>query len=328
MRLPGGYHIDDPALPVLQATVSYWDVSTDAGAAAGTSLVCANLANEPSYQGQMAKILDGGAAGQVRPIISHVGNTIAWVNPCTDNTGAVQQIAAGTRFCIINIGGGGGADIIGMLARPRVSFIETWQDELGIDFTVWTPTNPATGAAWTRGAAGAYLRATSVPNANETARLRSNQRWMAAPGVYGANTILRWLTWEFEMRLTNLANLDNTLSLFGLTPNVGDNRASNNILSWALVGAGNALQSVTDLAGVETVNTGFGENLANWNKFRIEVLAGTVRFYLNEVLVATHVANLPDQPMYFNWFYDTTAGGAATAEIGIVRAWLYDIPLV
>lgn len=321
-----GLYIDNPSAKLLDWLGSYEGVTDADGNAAGTTIRCSGLATEPSYSNTAVKLLIGPCAGQVRGVISHPAgtDTLTAAGAFTNVAGAAQQIVAGTIFIILSTEEGGISAAISMLARPRVSLLETWQDELGIDFTVWTTTNPATGAAWSRGAVGAYLRATSVPVANEIARLRSVQRWVAAPDVYGVNTILRRLVFEFEMRLANLANLDNTQCLFGLTQGVADVRATPNIIGWALVGAGNALQTVTDDAGVETVNTGFGETLTNWNKFRIDVLGATVRFYLNEALVATHITNLPDFPFYLNFFVDTNAGGAATPEIGIVRVWTED----
>jgi len=213
--------------------------------------------------------------------------------------------------------------LMDMGSRPSIHLYDGWQDEAAIDLTIWTPTNPATGAAWSRGASGAYLRATSSPNANETARLRSNQRWVAAPDTYGTNTVLRKLVLEFELKLTNVANLDESLTLIGLTPAVGDNRASNDIIGWGI--NTDVLESITDDAGVETTNTGFLETLANWNKLKIEVYSGHVKFYINESQVADHATNLPDLPMYLNFFIDTDAGGAATIELGVIRVWTEDI---
>lgn len=215
------------------------------------------------------------------------------------------------------------SDLLGMATRPAIYLYEGWQDEAGIDAAVWTWANPATGVAWARGADGADLMATSIPNANETARLNSNQRWVVAPTLYGTNKVLRKFILEFEMQLANVANLDNALCLFGLTPAVGNDRSSNNIIGFALLA--DVLQTVTDLAGAETVFTGFGETLTNKNKLRIEIYANVIQFYLNEALIATHTANLPDQPMYLNFFTDTEAGGAATFKLGISRCWMEDM---
>ncbi len=220
----------------------------------------------------------------------------------------------------------GSPGVLEMLLRPSNNLYESWQDEAGIDPTVWTWTNPATGAAWARGAIGDLLMAYAAPNANENARLRSNQRWIADATLYGVNKILRRFTLEFEAHFVGFANFDNVNFLLGLTPAVGDTRATNNIMGFALVGAGNALQTLTDAGGAETVNTGFGENLLLTNKFKIDVSLNSVAFYLNEVLIATHIVNLPNNaPFYLNLYTPTGAGGAATVRVGTLRAWTEDI---
>ncbi len=88
-----------------------WDSqSSAAGAAAGTTLVDATLTTQPSYQGQLLKLLDGDAVGQVRPIALHAagGNTLTVANPFTDAAGAAVQVVAGTRYMILTPSGGGG----------------------------------------------------------------------------------------------------------------------------------------------------------------------------------------------------------------------------
>ncbi len=324
MRLPRGYYIDDAALPLLQSQVSYYGSTSGNGNALGTTVVCADLANEPSYQGAVVKLLSGAAAGQVRGIQLHPsgGATLTADRPFTDNTGAAVQVTAGTAFVILSMSTGSIISYLAMLSRPAISLYEGWVDEAGIDAAVWTVTNPATGTAWGRGATGAYLRATSVPNANETCRLRQNSRWIAAPDTYATNTILRKLIMEFELRLANVANMDNTLCFLGLTTGVGDTRATNDIVGFALLA--DALQTLTDDGGVETSNSGFGETLTNWNKLRMDIEPGAIRFWLNEAQIALHVTNLPDFAMYPQFFIDTEAGGPATIETGIIRMWYED----
>lgn len=217
--------------------------------------------------------------------------------------------------------------------RPEMSLYEGWQDELGIDFTLWTVVNPAT--AWARGAgagvAAGSLVATAPLLINEVSRLVGNQRWPVMPDLSGTNTILRVIELEFEMTLSDVTQLVIGTCFFGFTPNQADTRASNNIVGFGLVGAApaQALQTITDLAGVETVNTGFGENMAALNKFKVTVVqiagVGTIQFYLNEVLIASHIANLPDLPMYPNWYFDTTALGPCTPQIGIIRIFTEDV---
>ena len=210
-------------------------------------------------------------------------------------------------------------------SRPLIALCETWQDEAGIDAAIWTVTDPVGGVAWSRGASGAYLRATSVPNLNEFCRLVSDQRWVFAPNVFSNNTVLRRSVLEFELKLTDVANIDNANSFFGLTTGVGDDRTSNNIIGFALLA--DVFQSVTDLAVNETTNTDFHSVTAEatWNKLVMDVYAGHVDFYINNNLVASHITNLPDYPFYLNWYLDTEAGGAATIELGIVRVWHEDV---
>jgi hypothetical protein len=213
--------------------------------------------------------------------------------------------------------------LVEMMTRPSLGFYESWQDETGIDPLVWTVTDPATGAAWARGAVGAYLMAVAAPNANENARLRANQRWVCAPSVYANNQILRRFILEFEFYAQLVANIDNANFFLGLTNAAGATRASNNIMGFGLLAG--ALQTITDNAGVETTNTGFGETLTDLNKFKIDVFLNTVQFSLNEAVIATHLTNLVDSPMYLNFYYPTGAGGASIISLGTIRAWTEDI---
>ena len=109
MRTPTGFYTDQPAFPIIETIISYWNVTSGAGNALGTTVICANLANEPNYAGLPIKVLDGPAAGQVRIVASHIGATITVAAAFTNAAGVAQQIAAGTRFVILSIAGGGGA---------------------------------------------------------------------------------------------------------------------------------------------------------------------------------------------------------------------------
>lgn len=326
MKIPmSGLRIDSPAWPLLQAQITYWGITTAVGSVFGTTVVdnlCSTAGLQPRYVGQVCKLLDGDAAGQVQPIAGHTLATgiLSFANSFTDFNGAVYQVPAGIRFVILSLipGGGGPGPLPAPSASPKVSFNETWQDELGIDFTVWTATNPA-GGAWVRGANGAYLRVTAPFALNNVGRLRSNQRWIATPDTYGVNTYIRKMFCQFEFQIDTVANLDNAACFFGLTEIIGATRVTNNLIGWALIG--DALQSVTNDGGVETVATGFGENLANWNLLEMEIDAGRVEFTLNGVIVASHVANLPDVPMYLNFYFDTEATGGCNPQIGMIGIW-------
>lgn len=328
MKVPSGLRVDDPAFPLLQVHISYWGITTAAGNAFGTSLVdalCGTAGLQPNYAGQICKLLGGNAAGQVQPIAAHAlaTGTLAFANPFTDYNGAVYQVPAGIRFCIIStlVGGGGPGPLPAPSASPKVSLAETWQDELGIDFTIWTAVDPA-GGAWVRGANGAYLRATAPFAAVNVGRLRSNQRWIAAPDTYGINTYIQKMFCQFEFQIDDVTELDNTQCFFGLTEGINDVRATPNKIGWGLIG--DVLQSVTN-DGADTVNTGFGEVLANWNLLEMEIGAGVVEFTINGLIVASHVANLPDVPMYLNFYFDTEAG-PVNPQIGMVGIWYQGVP--
>ena len=109
MRVPNGLHLDSPSWPLLQGLISYWGVTSADGSALGITLVDANLANEPSYDGLTLKILSGPAAGQARSVHTKVGNTITVGAAFSNAAGAAQQITAGVLYCVITaLGGGGG----------------------------------------------------------------------------------------------------------------------------------------------------------------------------------------------------------------------------
>jgi len=128
---------------------------------------------------------------------------------------------------------------------------------------------------------------------------------------------------NFEIKLANVGNIDNSLSFFDLTRAIGDGRTSGNIIGWALTR--DALQSVTDDSGTETTNRGSSESPTNWNKLRIGDSKGHVRLFINETEVADHTTTPRDFPFYLNFFGDTEAPGATTTGLGIIRCWTEDI---
>lgn len=332
MKTPGsGTVISNPAFYLLQALISYWGTTDNDGNVGGTTIRCGDLALEPSYGNHALKILSGPSAGQTIDITTHPAgtDTITVIAAFTNVTGAAQQILAGTRFVVLSKTPAI-AEIAALTAlvvaltgdvwglhEPTESLIETWQDLL-IDPNIWTVTDPA-GAAWNPSVVGAFLYIVTTPNANDFARLVGNHLWQLHSITPNLNLIVKKTIIEFSMVIGVPANLDNTLTLFGWTPDVGNTRASDNIIGFALVG--DVLQTLTDLGSAETVNTGFGEDLTLHNKFRIEVYEGNVDFYLNEVLIATHVTNIPNVPSYPNFCIDTDGDGACAISIGTVKIW-------
>lgn len=105
MRVPdSGLYLDNPAKPLLRALISYQGITDAAGAVDGGTLVCGGLANEPPYDDHFIKILAGNAAGQVRLIKSHVGNTLYFDRGFQDTVaaGGFIQIGAGIPFIILS----------------------------------------------------------------------------------------------------------------------------------------------------------------------------------------------------------------------------------
>jgi len=218
---------------------------------------------------------------------------------------------------------------LGQLGRPEIEHFEGWQDEMGIDFTLWNLTHPATTPT-IRGAGVAPMAGGLVATVdmilNETGRIVSTFRSPISPDLWGVNTILRLTHFEFVMAVQNPANLDNTLCFWGLSPNNDDDRADDNIIGFIQVA--DAINCITDLAGAETL-TATATIQADKNKYRITImqtaaLVGTVLFYVNETLVATHITNLPNLPMYMNWFFDTEGTGGSVNQLGINRLWTED----
>lgn len=118
MKVPSNLHIDNPAYPLLQGLTTYWGTTSAAGNAFGTTLQdarCSTAGLQPSYVGQSVRLLSGNAAGQTREISVHALATgiITVASAFTDYNGAVYQVPAGTLFCIIPAGGGGGAGPVG-----------------------------------------------------------------------------------------------------------------------------------------------------------------------------------------------------------------------
>lgn len=204
-----------------------------------------------------------------------------------------------------------------VLQRPLPAFFESWQ---ALSSEVWTITNPAIGGDWGMVIEDeVYMNAS--PSPSEIARLATNSFWTMRPTLWNSRHIYRKLSAEWEMTLTGVVNLDETTTFFGFGY-LATTRASINIAGFAILA--DALQTVTDRLSVETVNTGFGEDLTVKNKFKIEVSENSIKFYLNEILIANHITDLPDYGVTLYFHLATTASGIATIRLGPVRIWYGD----
>lgn len=323
MRTPGNLRIDSPAWVLIQAGISYWGITTAAGAATGLTVVdsrCSTAGLQPSYTGMGLKLLGGNAAGQVRSIALYdlVTGTLTVNGNFSDFNGAIYQVPAGIHFCIGAVGalGGGGPPSPTMTKLPLPYITETWQDVLGIDFTIWDTTDIlGTGAVVRTVAADVQYALLSGPAAADHARLRSVQQWQFAPDYFAnPNWIYDRLTHEWEGYLGTLAGLDQANFFMGLGSAQLATRVTNDIAGFGVTGG--VFQAITDDGGVETVTPLAAVTFDAWHKFKVAAWPGLVRFTVDEVLLATHVLTLPEAMMYLQYYLPQGAGGA-TLRIGI-----------
>jgi len=236
---------------------------------------------------------------------------------------------AGNQLIRLSIPAQSGSDSSSLISQINSDYtIETWQDavesflffDTGIDRVRWTVTNPAT-SAW---AALNYIRCQvgALLMGLEEAGLTMNSLWQNLGAL--ANPLsspIDSLVMEWEMGFqAPLGQFDNTECFYGLVEAKTDIRSSNGLIGFGLTGGANALQTVNDDAGAETTNTGFGETLTNWNKFKIVIKSGSISFYLNEILIAIHTTNLTETLLYPRfWSKADATGGGPYFRLGMVK---------
>lgn len=216
-----------------------------------------------------------------------------------------------------------------MLNSPSMHLYESWQDEAGIDNTVWSTAVTGTGAVARDATEAPYLKVKLSGTTNaDTARLNGDNRWVCGPDTYGTNTILRKLIMEWEVKFATVASIDNTAFFMGLASATNATRASTNIAGFIL--DGDVLKSITDDGVGETAKAVGGPTLTGWHKLRVEIYAGTIEFYVDETLQATHTTeageDLPDTAMYpVLYLPQEAAANGGELHTGIVRIWTEDV---
>jgi hypothetical protein len=250
-----------------------------------------------------------------------------------DVHGNVHLVDLHTGLCVVNDYTNSGATntintAVQSSLRPKVSLYMDWTD--GVDPTILTLTDPATGAPWAIAPNAGVLTEVAAPNASENARLVTVNRFITCLGS-GSGKILRKLIVEFEQTFTNGGNVDETLFFVGMSPNNTDDKSQPNIVGFG-VAAG--LMTAYSSNGANTQETPTAFNCNAFAKFRIEMYGGPagaplVDFYINEILVAHHDGSaapfaVPSGVMFFNDFFPTTAGGAETIQVGGLRIWHED----
>ena len=196
--------------------------------------------------------------------------------------------------------------------------METWQ-EAAIDDTIWTTDVGGLTGTVTRSVAEEPYQKVILdgPANDDIARLYTVHQWQLAPDTWGLNTFNKLLIMEWEAKFVTPASILETEFLMGLTAGAASTRTSMNIAAFILDGAGK-LNSLTDNAATETVNTVGTPTLTNWNKYGIVAYAGTIEFYVNEVMQARHITNLPDYNVYGN-FYLIEEAAANSGQLHIAN---------
>ena len=163
--------------------------------------------------------------------------------------------------------------------------------------------------------------ALAVP-ASDTARLRTLFQFRVTPSKfsYQNNTsMIRGVFAEWEAKFANVANINNTTFFMGFSDSTSGLRTTNNIIGFGL--SSDAIQTVTDSAGTETVNLPSSITLTDRNLFKISITEYQVEFWINGNQVATHITNLPDIQPYFMVYSASEAGGASTVDLGFCRVF-------
>lgn len=134
MKIPNsGIQIDSPAYPLLSGLLSYWGATDLPGNAAGTTFICSDLANEPSYVGMSVKMISGPAAGQQKTLIGRTAGQYQVDSAFTNFAGAPVQILAGSVFVIGSASSMGAiASILGLTTYGQRTAVAT-----DVDGTNW-----------------------------------------------------------------------------------------------------------------------------------------------------------------------------------------------
>lgn len=206
---------------------------------------------------------------------------------------------------------------------PRPSLIEDWLD--GVDPLVWTLTDPVAGVAWTLTDNSGVRTVQTIPNASRFVRLVSTRRWISTLSS-GVNFNLRKFIVEWEMTGANFANIDDVTFIAGLSTGLADDKSTPNVIGFCL-SAAKALTAYSSNGGntEETALPAVGAP-NTFQKFRLELYSNYVDYYVNGILVASHVSNaapfaVPSGMFYHQFYAATTAGGAATLIVGGRRCW-------
>ena len=201
--------------------------------------------------------------------------------------------------------------------------IETWQDPLGIDPTVWTQVLTAGGTITDPPslAEEPYHKVILAGAATgDAARLRTVHQWQLAPDTWGTNTFNKLLIAEWEAKFDGVVDIDQATFFMGLSAIALATRASTNIAGFILDGAG-ALNSITDDAIGETAKAVGAPVLTNYHKYTILAYNAIIEFYVDEVMQARHTTtdgeDLPDVNAHGQFYIAQNGGGGGSGELHV-----------
>lgn len=218
--------------------------------------------------------------------------------------------------------------LITLSSAGKSNLVETWQDVTppGIDPNIWATVLTGTGGVARNTAEAGYLKVILTgPTNADTARLHSVAQFPATPTLMGANVIYKRFIFVWEAKFATVASIDNTHFLMGLAPSAVATRATNELIAFILTA--DALNSLTDDGGAETVNAVGAPVLTNWHLYAVEVYHGGVVFYIDGAAVAQHVTNLPDQNWYLTWYLPQEAA-ANSGQLHVGRLGCFYEPIV
>jgi len=198
--------------------------------------------------------------------------------------------------------------ILSLNYSGKSSLSESWQDATppGHDTNIWTEVLGATGSVDRDATEVGYLKQVFTGPANaDTARLHSVHEWPVAPTLWGADMLYKRFVFGWECKFVSVDSIENggpaAAGFFmGLAPSTVATRATQELIGFVLTA--NALNSLTDDGGTETLNAVGAPTLTDWHVLAIECYAGGVNFYVDGAVMANHITNIPDGNYYLTWY--------------------------
>ena len=195
---------------------------------------------------------------------------------------------------------------------------------VAVDTTnVWATSLGGTGTFARQVVSGRPLARLDCPAGADKALCYSLKPFQPPGAASTTQDIYQRVTMEWLMAFTSVANIDNTQMVAGLNA-IGAERSDINVACFCL--ASDALNTVTDAAGAETVTVVGGDaiTLTNFNRYKIVMRNGTVEFWVNNTLRNTHTANILAVATQATIGLRSEAAVTARLEFTDIRCWLSD----